>query len=1050
MRTKLLLSLVLGMGLTAATGVLTSSIQAAPVLTALYNDTSSDVTGKWWAAVQEQIRQDIGPLAINVGSVDWTDTGENEGDYFGVSVATAGDVNGDGYADVIVGASVYSSYRGKVYIYHGSANGPSITPTLTITGENAGDAFGYPVATAGDVNGDGYADVIVGSAGASPGGGAYVYHGSSEGLSATAAFTATGEHSASDFGISVATAGDVNGDGYADVAIGAVNYGLADQGKVYVYHGSSEGLSDTAAFTVTGENPGDQFGIPVATAGDVNGDGYADLAIGAAGYNSVRGKVYVYYGGSSGLTATAAFTATGENAGDIFCDVATAGDVNGDSYADIIVGASGYNSYQGKAYIYHGSVTGLSVTPSFTVTGENDDDRFGTSVASAGDINGDGYADVVIGANGYPSSSERGKVYVYLGESTGLSIAAAFTIIGENTGDGFGYSVSGTGDLNGDGYTDLVIGAPHYDSRGKAYAYLGGGENPSATPAFAITGENAGDWFGISVAPAGDVNGDGFTDIAVGASTYSLGKGKVYVYHGSATGLSTTPAFTATGENTGDWFGRPLASAGDVNGDGFADLAIGATGYPHEDEWGRVYVYHGSATGLSAAPAFTATGESIFAGFGTSVASAGDVNGDGFSDLIVGIWSYPSPGEGKVHVYYGSASGLNAAPAFTAIGEGNGDGLGTSVASAGDVNGDGFADIAIGAFGYDFSRGKVYFYYGSASGLGVTPALTIIGENTGDNFYTVASAGDVNNDGYADVAVGAMGYPSHNRRGKVYVYHGSASGLHATPAFSATGENDGDGFGAVAPAGDVNGDGYADVVIGASSYPSPSKIYVYHGSTVGLQATLAFSATGESDGDRFGAMASGGDIDGDGFADVIIGAPNYADGQGKIYIYHGGGGNGRTVLAHQARGDGSGTPVQPWGSSYSLNSFEVSMHATNPMGRNRVKLQVQACPSGIPFGDPACINHTSTTWTDVTTASTGITLTEVITGLTPGTLYRWRARVLYAPLYVTAPSITPPPNPAHGPWRRFQAQAMEADLRTGFYYTFLPWMSRNWPQAWKP
>jgi uncharacterized repeat protein (TIGR01451 family) len=171
-------------------------------------------------------------------------------------------------------------------------------------------------------------------------------------------------------------------------------------------------------------------------------------------------------------------------------------------------------------------------------------------------------------------------------------------------------------------------------------------------------------------------------------------------------------------------------------------------------------------------------------------------------------------------------------------------------------------------------------------------------------------------------------------------------------------------------------------------------------------------------------------VDGDGYAEAIVGVYGYSSNQGRAYVYHGNDGSGRTVLARQLRGDGSGMPVQPWGLSYAGGGFEVQMRATDPTGRGRVKLQVEACPPGTPFGDAACAIYTSTSWTDVTTATSGVTVTEIITGLDADTLYRWRARVLYAHQTVTAPGITAPPNPAHGPWRRLNGQAVEADVRT--------------------
>jgi hypothetical protein len=376
--------------------------------------------------------------------------------------------------------------------------------------------------------------------------------------------------------------------------------------------------------------------------------------------------------------------------------------------------------------------------------------------------------------------------------------------------------------------------------------------------------------------------------------------------------------------------------------------------------------------------------------------------------------------------------------------------FGYSVASAGDVNGDGYADAIVGAFGHDSRRGRAYVYHGSPSGLVDTPALTLTGEHYDDYFgSSFASAGDVNGDGYADAIVGADGYIDVIRQGRAYVYHGSGVGLEATPALILTGENYGDRFGrSVASAGDVNGDGYADVIVGALGHDSDhGRVCVYHGSPSGLVATPALTLTGENEYDYFGgSVASAGDVNGDGYPDAIVGADLSLDGsgQGRAYVYHGNDGGGRTVLACQQRGDGSGTPVQAWGLSFARQGFQVQLRATDPRGRGRVKLQVEACLPGTPFDDPSCVIHTAAAWTDVTTVTSGVTLTEIITGLAGDSLYRWRARVLYAHQTVTATGITPPPNPAHGPWRRWLGQAVEADVRTTAYRVWLPTIFRNY------
>jgi hypothetical protein len=282
-------------------------------------------------------------------------TGGATYDYFGYSVAGAGDVNGDGYDDVIVGASEYSTRTGRVYVYAGSASGVSSTAATTLTGGATSNKFGYSVAGAGDVNGDGYDDVIVGAYGYSSNTGrAYIYAGSASGVSTTAATTLTGGATNNYFGASVAGAGDVNGDGYDDVIVGAQGYS-SNTGRADVYAGSASGVSTTAATTLTGGATNNYFGASVAGAGDVNGDGYDDVIVGAYFYASVTGRADVYAGSASGVSSTASTTLTGGATSDrLGVSVAGAGDVNGDGYDDVIVGAYGYSSFTGRAYVYAG------------------------------------------------------------------------------------------------------------------------------------------------------------------------------------------------------------------------------------------------------------------------------------------------------------------------------------------------------------------------------------------------------------------------------------------------------------------------------------------------------------------------------------------------------------------------------------------------------------------------------------------------------------------------------------------------------------------------
>lgn len=400
-------------------------------------------------------------------------------------------------------------------------------------------------------------------------------------------WVASGEKPESHFGFSVGTAGDVNGDGYADVVIGADRY-AGWTGRAYVYTGSASGLSAAPFFTATGQDNNNHFGFSVGTAGDVNGDGYDDIIVGAYHYVDFTGRAYVYAGGASGMTVI--FTATGENRGDYLGrSVGTAGDINGDGYTDVIVGAPHYGNYAGRAYVYAGGPGGLNPMPVFTVTGEDVGNTFGSSVGTAGDVNGDGYADVIVGAPGY---KDTGRAYVFAGGPRGLSAAPSLTITGESVNDSLGFSVATAGDVNGDGYDDVIMGAFGYDGNtGRIYVFAGGPRGLRATPIFTATGQGRESYFGRSVATAGDVNRDGYADIIIGASGYARNTGRIYIYAGSSSGLSATPIFTATGEGIENCFGKSAGMAGDVNKDGYADVIVGA--YCHDNAAGRAYVYPG-------------------------------------------------------------------------------------------------------------------------------------------------------------------------------------------------------------------------------------------------------------------------------------------------------------------------------------------------------------------------------------------------------------------------------------------------------------------------
>jgi hypothetical protein len=325
------------------------------------------------------------------------------------------------------------------------------------------------------------------------------------------------------------------------------------------------------------------------------------------------------------------------------CSVASAGDVNGDGYADVIIGAyqSGrVGQAVGRAYIYFGGLRPQN-RPDVILTGEAAGDAFGVCVASAGDVNKDGYSDVIVGAyQNDARGANAGRAYVYFGGPKPHE-RPDIVLNGEAAGDAFGYAVASAGDVNHDGYADVIVGAYENSARGagagRAYVFFGGAR-PHDRPDVTLTGASAGDSFGFSVAGAGDANKDGFADVAVGAYHNGAGgkdAGRVYVYYGGKA-PSETAGLVLTGEAAGDAFGYAVAAAGDANGDGFADLAVGAYGNDAGGSAaGRAYVFFGGP-GADGVPDFTQTGEATLDNLGFAVGGAGDVDGDGYADLVVG------------------------------------------------------------------------------------------------------------------------------------------------------------------------------------------------------------------------------------------------------------------------------------------------------------------------------------------------------------------------------------------------------------------------------
>ena len=282
-------------------------------------------------------------------------------------------------------------------------------------------------------------------------------------------------------------------------------------------------------------------------------------------------------------------------------------------------------------------------------------------------------------------------------------------MVGDQPGSSTGFAGAAAGDVNGDGYADVLVGAHQQknaigsrESRGRVYLYLGGPDGLPQKPIWTPSGEGIGSNYGYTLHGIGDVNGDGYDDIAVGSWGYeadNINSGRVYVYYGGKQGPSSVADWALTGAQSGQLMGNSVFGAGDVNGDGYDDLLVSANSTSHPEELvGMVFVFYGGPAGLGRLPAWTFEPDQPHFFLGHSVATAGDLNGDGFADIVVSAFNgnQNSPGEGVAFVFHGAPKGLSKRPDWTFHGGQTHGGYGATVRCAGDVDGDGYDDIVVG------------------------------------------------------------------------------------------------------------------------------------------------------------------------------------------------------------------------------------------------------------------------------------------------------------------------------------------------------------------
>lgn len=760
------------------------------------------------------------------------------GDAFGHAIFFAGDLTGDGVSDYVV------AQRDSVDLYDGATH---------VSVRSTGYGFLRRVLALGDVDGDGTPDFAADS---------------------TIVSTATGQplftlasptpEYIGLFGNTMVAMGDLDGDGRSEIAVGAPReFGGGERsGQVHLFDGA------TGQWLRTLRSPAPafdgRFGDAIVVLDDIDGDGTPDLAIDAPGEPespSVSGHVYVISGATGALLRTLTAPAMGQNSGGGLPTMYPVGDQTGDGRTDL-----GVWRPPNRVFVYDGW-TGALVRTMMPPAGANG--YYGRPIVSLGDRTGDGLDEIAVALGNTSPGAVLGRVYVHDGGSGAILDVVAdpgdSAEFQSNLAD-FGEALAGGADLDGDGLGDLLVGSPGWAMRDANGNYRGGVGRLYFYPLQRAPDDRRD--FGIfspGLVLLDDRDDDGWSDFAAGEGRYDSDTGQRLV------------AFTG---------GAEMARTADLDADGSPDLLVGDEDASPTGTFraGRARLIS-TGTGVVVADLVSPTPQT-YGGFGLSVATGADLDGDGTPDYAVGsVESVLFEDDGRVHVFSGADRTLLyslVSPTPDHAGE-----FGRSLALVPDLDGDGRADLVVGAQGEDVAgvaeAGRAHVFSGATGSL----IYTVSTPNPADGGWfgsSVVSVPDADADGVADLAVAAVRESGNDSRaGRVYIVSGATGAvLHtlsgpdpgAMTQFGTSLSAGGDA------GGDADGDGRADLLVGASieavgTLQRSGAAYLLRSSTWTPLARYV-SPFPEADG-RFGVAVALGDVDGDGRADVLVSARDEDD-----------------------------------------------------------------------------------------------------------------------------------------------------------------------------